>query len=57
PPLPLPASLPALATMARVKAVRAAVIAQPGPARAAGGVASLPKGRQVEAEAVLVITA
>ena len=46
-----------LANFAVVNEVMAEFIEQPFPARAAVGVASLPKGIQVEAEAVLVLNA
>ena len=44
-----------LAHFARVNEVMAAYFTQPYPARAAIGVASLPRGALVEADAILVI--
>lgn len=44
-----------LAHFAKVNEVMARYFAQPYPARAAVGVASLPRGAQVEADAVLVL--
>jgi reactive intermediate/imine deaminase len=44
-----------LSNFATVNAVMAEYFAQPYPARAALGVASLPKGADVEAEAILVL--
>ncbi len=44
-----------LANFAKVNEVMARYCSQPYPARAAIGVASLPRGAQVEADAVLVI--
>ena len=53
----LNAYLTDLANFAVFNEVMAEFIQEPFPARAAVGVASLPKGVQVEAEAVLVLTA
>ena len=44
-----------LANFAKVNEVMARYCSQPYPARAAVGVASLPRGAQIEADAVLVI--
>ncbi|MDP2811542.1 MAG: RidA family protein [Rhodocyclaceae bacterium] len=44
-----------LANFAKVNEVMARYVAQPYPARAAVGVASLPRGALVEADAILVI--
>ncbi len=44
-----------LSNFARVNETMARYFAQPYPARAAVGVASLPRGAQIEADAVLVI--
>lgn len=44
-----------LANFAKVNEVMARYFSQPYPARAAVGVASLPRGAQVEADAVLVL--
>ena len=46
-----------LAHFAKVNEIMAQYVAQPDPARAAVGVAALPRGAQVEADAILVITA
>jgi reactive intermediate/imine deaminase len=46
-----------LANFAKVNAVMAGYFSEPYPARAAVGVASLPKGADVEAEAVLALSA
>ena len=54
---PADAYLTDLANFAVFNEVMAEFIQEPFPARAAVGVASLPKGVQVEAEAVLVLNA
>ena len=46
-----------LAHFTKVNEIMAQYVAQPYPARAAVGVAALPRGAQVEADAILVITA
>jgi len=46
-----------LAHFAKVNEIMATYLSQPYPARAAVGVASLPRGAQVEIEGVMVLTA